>query len=176
MKPWLPLLAVLAFGCGKEAPPTLPMPTSGGATAATSDRKPLANVSFAKLEGGKWNLSDERGKVTVLNFWATWCPPCVEEIPEFVEVSEDLKEKGLSVVGVSLDEEGAKVVEPFVKENRITYPILLSDGKEPLVTDMPAIPVTIVLDRQGREVKRFDGMISKTELLATVNPLLEEKP
>ncbi|HEY3156216.1 MAG TPA: TlpA disulfide reductase family protein [Candidatus Eisenbacteria bacterium] len=125
------------------------------------------------LSGKTVRLADFKGKVVILDFWATWCPPCRAEVPDFVRLQAKYRDKGLSVVGLSLDAEGAKAVRPFAEEYNVNYVMLLAnDETARSFGGVVGIPTTFVLDRTGKIVSKFIG---KTELKVfeeTILPLL----
>jgi cytochrome c biogenesis protein CcmG/thiol:disulfide interchange protein DsbE len=108
---------------------------------------------------GKVVNSDQfKGKVVILNFWATWCPPCRAEIPDFVELFKKYESKGLVVVGISLDRQGPSVVKPFMEKFGIKYPLVIGDAKVAAAFGgVHAIPTTFVIDRKGDVVARHEG-------------------
>ncbi len=100
--------------------------------------------------GGLLKLSDYRGKVVFLNFWATWCPPCKEEMPALERLHRRFGPKGLAVLAISTDPDGASVVVPFVKQNALTFPVALDPrGEVTALYGVRALPATIIIDRQG---------------------------
>lgn len=110
------------------------------------------------LENQPLQLSDFKGKVLLINFWATWCPPCIEEIPHLEKLFNNYSKKGLVVLGVSLDEAGREHVKSFVKENALSYPIAMSNEK--MVKDFGGIrgtPTSFLIDREGKIVKKWVG-------------------
>jgi cytochrome c biogenesis protein CcmG/thiol:disulfide interchange protein DsbE len=114
---------------------------------AVGDRAP--DFALTDAEGRKVQLADFAGKVVVLNFWATWCPPCRREIPDFVQLQKQYGPKGVVVVGISLDDSWDPV-RPFMTENGMNYPVLLGDRAiaETYAADK-AIPITFVIDANG---------------------------
>lgn len=118
-------------------------------------------------------LSDYKGKVVLVNFWATWCPPCRHEIPDFIAVRDFLNAKGFEILGVAMDEGGAKVVAPFAKEMGITYPLAVGNKD---VTNryggIRGIPTSFLVDREGRIVQKWVGMIDRKTLEQAVTKLL----
>jgi len=111
------------------------------------------------LNGNSVKLSDFKGKVIVLDFWATWCPPCREEIPNFIALQEKYRKQGLVVIGVSLDEGGPAVVTSFVKAHKVNYPIVLGDVDVAEQYDSTGgIPITVVIDRKGNIVSKHLGL------------------
>ena len=118
------------------------------------------------------SLADYRGQVVLVNFWATWCPPCREEVPEFVKVQQELNPKGFTILGLSVDED-AKPVGDFMTQNRINYPVAMDNGSASnAYGGITSIPTSFLVDRQGNIVKTFQGAIDADTLRAAVQPLL----
>lgn len=140
----------------------------------TQDEGPAPDFELATLEGNRFRLSDHEGKVVILNFWATWCAPCRVEIPDLIEMQEELKDEGVLFVGISLDHEGKEIVEQFAAEADFNYPILLDDGS---VSDkyggIYALPTTVLIDRDGNISYRIPGMVTKDYLLPILEKLTE---
>ena len=108
------------------------------------------------LGGGEASLSALKGKVVVVNFWATWCPPCLVEMPVLNELYAAYRDQGVEVLGLSLDEEGLPVTKPFVEKLEVTYPIVEADRKTyQAYGNILTIPHTFVIDRAGKVSKRF---------------------
>jgi thiol:disulfide interchange protein DsbD len=129
--------------------------------------------AFTTLDGGALDTSSFSGQVVVVNFWATWCVPCIQEIPGFNKLHQQLGPKGVVVLGVSMDEEGAERVRPFLKKHPMDYLVAL--GSEAVSKQYglgDALPVTMVFDRSGKQVKRFEGFIAEDALLAVVQQSL----
>ena len=143
--------------------------------ACTVDAK-VANLNFTfkDLHGKSVTLSDFRGKVILLDFWATWCPPCRKEIPGFVELYNTYKSRGLVVIGVSMDEETPDI-KTFVSQYKVDYPILLGFGREedlkPAFGELP-LPTSFVIARDGRICARHDGLTSKEQVEREIAALL----
>lgn len=130
--------------------------------------------SLRDVNGKAVNSADFKGKVVILDFWATWCGPCRMEIPSFVELQKAYGDKGLAVVGVSLDEEGGRVVKPFMKQFAINYPIVMGDEKIVRAYGViEGIPTTFVIDRQGKIVSKHIGYVDKAQFEREVKPLLK---
>ncbi|HTP80158.1 MAG TPA: TlpA disulfide reductase family protein [Bacteroidota bacterium] len=147
--------------------------SSFGSGRAFDERKKAPNFSLKTADGLVVELQKLRGKVVVINFWATWCGPCRAEIPGFVDVYERYKSKGLEVIGISVDNGGWTDVQPFVKRYGIPYPIVLDDGKTVRrYGNIAAIPTTFIIDQKGFIVERHIGSIPRDEFEAMVKGLL----
>jgi cytochrome c biogenesis protein CcmG/thiol:disulfide interchange protein DsbE len=119
------------------------------------------------------NLSDFRGKVVLLNFWATWCPPCKDEIPWFIEFQQKYADQGFAVLGVSLDEEGWKAVQPFMQEVKVNYPMMIGNGEVAgLFGGIQSLPTTLLIDRAGRIASTRVGLVRKSDYQAAIESRL----
>jgi cytochrome c biogenesis protein CcmG/thiol:disulfide interchange protein DsbE len=128
------------------------------------ERSRAPNFSLRDANGKTVQLADYRGKVVLLNFWATWCEPCKMEIPWFVEFERRHKGQGFAVVGVSMDEDGWKAVKPFVAELGINYRILLGDDSvSQLYGGVDALPTSFLIDRDGKIAATHIGLVSKSK-------------
>lgn len=139
----------------------------------TPQSKKAPDFSLKTADGKTLTLSELKGKVVLVNFWATWCGPCRAEIPGFEEVYKKYRSGGFEIVGVSLDRGGWKDVNPFLKKFPVSYPIVIGDGK--LVEaygNFDAIPTTFLVDKSGAIVKRHIGYLSKEDLEKEIKPLL----
>jgi thiol:disulfide interchange protein DsbD len=147
----------------------------GGVPAASAGRGqgPGAAIGvLSKLDGGALDTSAFNGKVVVVNFWATWCVPCIQEIPGFNKLHQQLGGKGVVVLGVSMDEEGAERVRPFLQKHPMDYLVALGSEAISKQYGLDELPVTIVFDRSGKQVKRFEGFTAEDELRAVVQQSL----
>ena len=120
--------------------------------------RPAPQFSLANLDGKNVSLKDFADKVMVVDFWATWCGPCREEIPHLNKLYENYRGKGVVVVGISMDAEGPEVVKQFAKELRMEYPVVMGD--ENVQQDFGGIvglPTTFIIDRKGNIVKKYTG-------------------
>ncbi len=134
------------------------------------------DFTLTDLSGKEVSLSALRGQVVVLNFWATWCPPCREEIPSFVKLQKELQKQGVQFVGVSLDEEGFEVVRPFAKEYKINYPLLVDEGwtVASRYGATEALPTTVLINRNGQIVATVPGMLTEDILRPMLDVLMAE--
>ena len=135
------------------------------------------NFAFKDLQGKSVTLSDYKGKVVLLDFWATWCPPCRKEIPGFIELYNTYKSRGLVVIGVSMDDTGDLAdVKRFAAQMKMNYPILLGFGREedlkPVFGELP-LPTSFVIARDGRICARHDGLTSKVQVQREIAGLLQ---
>jgi thiol-disulfide isomerase/thioredoxin len=153
--------------------------SSGPATTVpTSVRKApaLSGPSFTPKPGEmpkKIALTDFAGRVVLVDFWATWCEPCQEEIPWLVKLDRALAPEGFTILGVSMDEEGAKAVRRFVKDQPIPYPIILNGGEGPPPGwTVPGLPTAYLIGRDGTVLRRWFGEKDPDELRAAVEKAL----
>jgi len=141
---------------------------------ASSTRAP--HFTLQDIEGKTVRLKDLRGKVVLLNFFATWCAPCRQEIPEFVRLYEKYHGKGFEIVGIGLDMEGAAALAPFAKRFRIPYPIVV--GTRDVVVgygDIKGVPTSFFIDQNGYIAGSFIGVRPAHILEKTIVGLLEQK-
>ena len=152
------LLGVVAllYTAGGVRRSSAPLPGKGDQTAA--------DFTLPDVDGKRVALSSLRGKVVLLDFWATWCEPCLEELPDLIRFHEAHKGQDFTMVGVAMDAEGAAVVAPFVRQNKIPYPILISNGDLPEGYAIPGFPAAFMIDRQGKIARRYLGPKGYDEL------------
>src|SRR6185295_2573817 len=139
--------------------------------AASSEQKVAPDFALPDLDGKIVHLSDSAGKVRLVNFWATWCAPCREEIPTFKELHETYGSRGLTVIAISTEEAG--VVAPFVKENGIPYTNLI--GSEEIGEKFGGLygfPTTFLLDGTGKILKTYIGMVPRKDFEDSVTKAL----
>lgn len=133
------------------------------------------DFSLPDLNGQQQKFSQWNNKVVLLNFWATWCPPCRREMPDFIEIYNQYKDKDFVVVGVGIDDQ--QKIAKFVKHLNVNYPIL-TGGRTAMQVSYQygnhsgALPYSIIIDKQGIVRYRAGGLISKHKLLAQIEPLL----
>lgn len=147
---------VLLFLCHAES----------GRTENPSSEYPMApEFTLNDLKGNEISLSDYKGKIVFLNFWATWCPPCRTEIPGFLDVYKQYKSEGMEIIGISVDRTGSRSVINFAEAFNITYPVVMSTRK--LERDYQPgryIPTTFVIDKKGQIRHKHVGYMDKRTL------------
>ncbi len=170
--PYMELAQLVRYEHMKAASDSPEFSTAMAKLEADDNGRQHANFTLTDLQGKTWTLSELRGKVVLVNFWATWCPPCRKEMPDLEALYNRFKGEGLVVLAIS-DEDAAKV-RPFIAEREVTYPILLDPGRK--VNDLfqvEGIPKTFVYDREGKLVaqsidmrtrKQFLGMLAEAGL------------
>jgi thiol-disulfide isomerase/thioredoxin len=142
--------------------------------APAGGRRQSIDFRLADLAGSQWQLSDRRGKVVLVNFWATWCPPCREETPGLVRVYRDYRPKGVVVVGISMDDDPRRAVPPFLRQYGVPYTVLVPDASFQLANEVESLPTTLLIDRQGRVAKVYVGAVGEAEVAEELDVLLKE--
>lgn len=151
-------LSLFAAGCGRSETPVK------AAVKAEKDRKTAPDFTLKDANGASVKLSDYKGKVVLLNFWATWCGPCKIEIPWFIDLEQKYKDQGFSVLGVSMDEDGWEVVKPYIENRKVNYRVLLGDDTVGnLYGGIESLPTTYMVDRDGRIASIHIGLVSKKD-------------
>lgn len=126
------------------------------------------------LDGKPVKLSDFKGKVVLLNFWATWCPPCRREIPAFVSLQKQYAAQGLVIIGVSMDQGGPAAVKPFIKKMEINYPVVMGDEKVAAAYGgIQVVPTTFIIDKAGKVAAQHEGDAERETFEADIKPLLK---
>lgn len=138
-------------------------------------RKPLPEVALTDDKSAPVSLSTYKGHVVLLDFWATWCTGCKEEIPWFMEFQDKYNKTGLTVVGASLDDDGWKSVKPFLREHKINYRIVLGtmESAKPFGI-AKGMPVSVLIDRAGKIADIHPGMVDKDAFEREIQTLLKE--
>lgn len=121
-----------------------------------------------------FSLSKYKGKVVLLNFWATWCHGCKLEIPWFMEFQKKYKHDGLVVIGVAMDEDGWKSVKPYLKERRINYRVVIGNEELAKRYGVAAMPVTVLIDREGKIAGSHAGVVDQAGFEAEIRSLLQK--
>ena len=165
---WAGLLAVsaLAGGCSSS-------PKRSLATVENLDRKPAVNFTLPDANGVPVTLADYKGKVVLLNFWATWCGPCKIEIPWFIEFNKTYHDRGFAVLGVSMDDDGWKSVKPYLAEKKIDYTVVVgNDQVSKSYGDVDSLPTTFIIDRDGRVAFVHMGLVGRDTYENEIRSLL----
>jgi peroxiredoxin len=170
------LLAAALASCGKpsgqRAGGSTERPASNGEVGA-----PAPEFHLPDLTGAQVASSSFQGKVVILDFWATWCPPCREEIPHLVNLQAKYRDQGLAIVGLSLDAGGARDVKPFAEEHDVNYTMLIANEEvAKAYGNITSIPTTFVIDRDGKIVRRFIGYTAPEVFEQAIQPLLALQP
>ena len=161
-------IAFLLAGCSRPSS----LPTNG--LKSEGQRKPAPNFSLKDSDGNAVNLADYRGKVVLVNFWATWCGPCEAEIPWFIEFEKKYKDQGFAVLGVSMDDDGWKSVRPYVASHKINYRVMIgSEVVSQQFGEIESLPTSFVLDREGRIASNHIGLVDKVDYQNEIVKLLE---
>jgi thiol-disulfide isomerase/thioredoxin len=160
-------------GAATTVAPAAPATGSTPTTKTTTSRPAAPDFRLVDLDGKPVQLSKLRGKVVLVDFWATWCGPCRMEIPHLKKLHERYAAKGLVILGLSVDHQGVEGVREFVRRQGIPWTTLMAD--EDVLADygdVHSIPTAFIIDRQGRIAARFVGYKTEDELRAAVSPLL----
>lgn len=146
----------------------------GGAGAMTVGATALA-LALPALDGRTLSLNDFSGKVVLVDFWATWCPPCRAEMPDLVKLHRDLAPKGFTILGVAMDEDGAEAVRAFTALQPIPYPVVLNGAAgAPAGWPVPGLPTAYLIGRDGKLLRRWLGGKDPDELRAAAEAALAE--
>jgi peroxiredoxin len=178
------LSCLIITGCNsensntKDKLSTEPLERIDPYSAALYPAKQEAKAQDFKVEltnGESFQLSDHRGKIVLMNIWATWCAPCHDETPDFVDLYEQYKDQGLVILGVSIDEQGRSVVKPFMEKYNVNYPMVIDDGS---IMDKygptMGIPTTYIIDKKGNLQYFAVGALTQKELEPKLVKLLNE--
>ena len=173
------MLLLLSLACVLVASCSTGDPAASGATEIgvagqtvqlLRDPAPVADFSVTDLNGRTISFADLKGKVVLVNFWATWCPPCRAEIPDLIRLQEKYRDH-LVVLGISEDEDGVDAVKAFVAEHKMNYPVAMTRPElAKIFRGVSALPTTFVIDRDGKLAQRHVGLLNpeQTELEAQV--------
>jgi peroxiredoxin len=133
------------------------------------------DFSLQDANDKNFGLSDQKGKVVLVNFWATWCHGCQLEIPWYVEFQKKYEKQGLVVIGISMDEDGWKSVRPWMNEKRVNYPIVIGNQTVADRFGLNAMPLTALVDRDGKIADVHAGVVDKSATELKVRALLQER-
>lgn len=165
------------IGCGLVLLSAMAAPLYAAPARARTDFAGRAAPSFERvdLDGKRVELSAYRGKVVLLNFWATWCAPCLTEIPAFVSWQKQYSGQGLQVIGISMDDD-APPVRRMYRKYGMNYPVAMGDAKlGELYGGVLGLPVTYLIDRNGKVVRRYEGAADLKQMEKDVQQLLVKR-
>jgi cytochrome c biogenesis protein CcmG/thiol:disulfide interchange protein DsbE len=161
------LVAMCPLLASQTAPqPVQPAPQVG---------QPAPDFTLNDSAGAPVKLSAYKGKVVLLDFWATWCTGCKVEIPWYVEFQDKYRKDGLAAIGVSMDDDGWKSVKPFLEEHKLNYSVVIAN--QDLTTrygGLPSLPMTLLIDRDGKIAESHAGMVDKDAFENKIKTLLHE--
>ena len=144
------------------------------ASAAQAATKMPAFTLPSVKDGAAVKSSAYQGHAILINFFATWCPPCRKEIPDFIKLQKEYGPKGFIVIGISTDQGGASLVDKFAQKMEINYPVLLSDSETPAAFGgILGIPTSFLVNKEGNVVKRYDGYVDHQTLVNDLNAILK---
>jgi peroxiredoxin len=154
-----------------------PGPPASTTYVKPEDRRMAPDFALHDSSGRLVSLSDSRGKVVLLNFWATWCGPCNVEIPWFVGFQQSRQARGFSVLGVSMDDGGWDAVKPYIDAHHVNYTVTIGNEKVAALFSgpRPAVPLTLIIDRFGRIAAIHAGLCSRAEYEADIDAILNER-
>jgi peroxiredoxin len=148
-------------------------PTVRAVLQPAGERKPAPEFLLRNSSGKSLNLQKLRGKVVLLDFWATWCTGCKKELPWFSEFQKTYGPKGFAVIGVSMDDDGWKAVKPFLARTKVSYRMLLGDQTTAMRYSIKSLPDAFLIDQQGNIAAAYTtGMVDKDNLEANIQALL----
>ena len=175
---------ILVIGCENQTPPKATADQNALASPASAPEAPttlskpasVPDFSLPSLNGEKLNMSDYKGMVVLINFWATWCGPCRYEIPDLIELQEEFGPDKFTILGISEDDGDIEMVKEFVKETNINYPIALdTDGRvAEAFGGVYALPATFVVDQAGRISHRTYGIFPAEAFKSDLKTMLGE--
>ena len=166
----------LGFGFVLDAATLVPEHRAATVTAVAA-RKPAPPLSLKDSNKKTIRLSDYKGRVVLVDFWATWCAGCKLEMPWFMEFEKKYSAEGLSAIGIAVDEEGWRTVNAYLGEHPVTYPIVLGnfDTVEKTFKLPASLPHTLLIDRNGRIAATHSGVVEKDKFEADIKQLLDER-
>jgi thiol-disulfide isomerase/thioredoxin len=158
----------------KSAAITVMLFTALSSVAQGQDLRPAPRLTLKDIDGRTLQLSDYKGKVVLLNFWATWCAPCRAEMPELVRWQREYRKAGLRIIGIIFPPEELAEARKFTKSIKVDYPIVIGTKRTKALFDKgETLPITVVIDKKGMVRKVIEGIIFPEEFEGHIKPLLE---
>ncbi len=149
--------------------------SASGTMKLEAERKLAPEFTVNDAAGKPVQLSSFKGKVVLLNFWATWCHGCKLEIPWFMEFERKYKTRGFEAIGVSTDDDGWKSVTPYVEEKKLNYTVVVGNEQISKLYGVDGMPETLLIDREGKVAASWAGMVSRADCRREIEVLLQEK-
>jgi peroxiredoxin len=175
-------LAVIALAASLLAYTPVHAAAAADTLLARGQRKTAPEFSLTDAEGKPIDLASYRGKVVLLDFWATWCGGCKLEIPWYMEFDTKYKQQGLAVIGVSMDEDGWKSVRPFLEQKKdpetggntaMKYPVVIGNDSLAKQYNLTSMPMTLLIDREGKIALSHTGVVNKDDFEGHIRQLLQ---
>ena len=157
-------ILLLALAATAQSPKT---------SKSSTGRSPAPNFNLKDASGKDVKLADLKGKVVLVNFWATWCEGCQVEIPWFVEFQREYADRGLAVVGIAMDDDW-KSVKPWIEEKKVNYPVVIGNQGLGKQYGLIGMPLTALVDREGRIADVHNGIVDKTATEQRIKDLLQQ--
>lgn len=168
------ITAAIFLGCFLQGCTSGPHTVRAATVKASKDRRDAPEFTLKDADGKTVHIADYRGKVVLLDFFATWCGPCKIEIPWFTEMERKNKDRGFAVLGVSMDDEGWEVVKPFLAELNVNYRVVIgNDETAQLYGGVDALPTTFLIDTSGKIAAVHVGLAGKKEFEDGIEQLLQ---
>jgi len=171
------IFTAVLYGCNDDTPKS-EITKNNSLAAGESDlgNEPAPDFSLYTLDGEEIKLSDYFGKIVILDFWATWCPPCRKSIPDLISIQNEYKDD-LVIIGISLDQPSSQgELQPFIKSYGINYPVVLGTNQVlAAYGNVQAIPTSFIIDQEGNIINKHVGIVPKSTLVEEINALLSGK-
>lgn len=161
-------MLLVVFSCTKKEESKVE-PSRESSNQSVSFKKDLKTLTSKDLQT---ILTSNKGKVVLVNFFATWCPPCRKEVPELIELYKTYKNKNVEFIGIAIDDNGAEAVAPFAEKININYPLYLTTQDLNNIYKVDAVPTTFLFDKNGKLVQTITGYVEGSELSRMINMML----
>ena len=139
-----------------------------------TDGKPAPDFTLKDATGHIIQLSTYKGRVVLLNFWATWCEGCLMEMPWFMDFQKNYESRGLTVIGISMDDDGWKSVKPYITEKHVNYPVVIGNQNLGKLYGLNSMPMTLLIDRNGKIAASYTGVVDKDLCDTQLNQLMNK--